>query len=105
MLRCDEAGKDRNASGLDREVVKSTAKLDAAHLLNAQPATLSTVIERQLLQPDHAVGNAMELKIILMGRQVIEQQHRTPPASKEMLQCENLAAISKRTLGQKPHLG
>jgi hypothetical protein len=75
--------------------VIAASKLDAAHLFDSKPTPLRTVVERQLLQGDHTVRDAMQLQIAFLGRKIIEQKNRTLAPSKEVLQRENLPAITQ----------
>ena len=47
------------------------------------------------------MGDRVELKIVLLGRKVVEKNDRRFAAGEEVLQCQNLPAISQRALSQK----
>ena len=59
MLGRDQARKDRDAAGLDREIVVAAAERLAAILDDPQAPPLGAVVRRQLLQPDDAVRDAV----------------------------------------------
>src|SRR2546423_8286009 len=46
----------------------------------------------------------MQLKILLMRREVVEQQHSALAARKEMFEGEDLTTIAQRVLRQEAHL-
>jgi len=85
--------------------VIATPKFDPAHLRYAQPSPLRAIVERQLLQSDDTVHDAVELKIVALRRHVVDHQHRRIPCAQEVLQRENLSSIAQRVLCQQPHLG
>ena len=80
-------------------------KFNSAHFRHAQPSPLRAIVERQLLQSDDTVHDAVELKIVALRRHVVDHQHRRMPCAQEVLQRENLSSIAQRVLCQQPHLG
>ena len=50
----------------DCEVVKAALEIDAAHLYDAEASPLRAVIDRQLLQQYDAMGNRVQLQIVLL---------------------------------------
>ena len=55
----------RPAHPLDGEVVIAAGELDAAHLDDSEPAALGAVIESELFQGDDAVGDAVQLEVVI----------------------------------------
>ena len=55
VLGGDEPRKNGKAASLNYEVMIATAECDAAHLGHAQPSSLGSVLERQLLEKDDAM--------------------------------------------------
>ena len=49
-----------------RKIVIAAAVLHAAHLDDPQPAPLGTVFERELLQRDDAMRDAVQLEIVVV---------------------------------------
>ena len=99
----DEPREDVEPALLDDEVVVAAAVLLAPELHDAQPPPLGAVLGRELLQAHDPVGDALELQILRLGRQVIEQEHRAFPADEVLLEGEDLPAVSERVLGEQPH--
>ena len=104
VLGRDQARIDLQPARLDGEVVIAAAEVDAAHLDHAKPAALGAVIKGHLLQGDDAVGDAVQLQVVHLGRQIVEQHHGAAPAGEEVLQRQDLPAVAQRVLGQQPHL-
>ena len=105
VFRGNQARVDGEPAGLDREVVIPAAILHAAHLDDAKPATLGAVFERELLQRDDAVRDAVQLEVVVVRRQIVEQHHGAPSTGKEILQGKNLPSIAQRVLRKQTHLG
>ena len=63
------------------------------------------VFRIQLLEAQHAVGDALHLQVVVRARHVVEQQHRAVAADEELLEREDLAAIAKRVAGEQAQLG
>ena len=104
VLGGDEPREDVEPARLDDEVVVAAPVLLAPELRDPQPPPLGAVLGRELLQAHDAVGDALELQVLRLGRQVVEQEHRAFPADEELLQGEDLPAVAERVLGQQPHL-
>ena len=104
VLGRDQAREDRDAAGIEDEVVIAAAELDAAHLHDAQPSALGTELARRLLQRDHAVGDAVELHVA--GSEVRSSSSSTVQlrAGEELLQRQDLAAIAQRVLREQTQL-
>ena len=73
-------------------------------LHDAHPAARAAVVERQLLEQDDAVRQALQLQVAAARGEVVEQQHRAVAAGEELLERENLAAVAQRLARQQPHL-
>jgi hypothetical protein len=47
----------------------------------------------------------VELKVILRGREVVEQHNRASTAREEVLQRQDLSTVTQRALRKQTHLG
>ena len=95
MLGGNEPREHNDAAGSEDVVVISAAEFHAATLEHAQAATLPAVLRMQLLEQHDAVRNAAHLHIVVVSRQVVEQQYRAGARRKVVLQRENLSAVSQ----------
>ena len=68
----DQALEDPDAACVQFEIVKAAAILDAAHLDHFQPTPLGAVFLGRALQADHAVGDAVKLKVAVLCGLVVE---------------------------------
>ena len=100
----DEPREDVQPALLDDEVVVAAAVLLAPELRDAQPPPLGAVLGRELLQADDPVGDALELQVFRLGRQVVEQEHRAFPADEVLLEGQDLSPVAERVLGEQAHL-
>ena len=105
MFRRDESRKDDEPAFADRKIVVAAAEAAAAELHDAQAAAFGTVDGSELLQRDHAVGDAVELEVGSFRGAVVEQEDGALAADEELLERENLAAIAERVLREQPELG
>ena len=92
-----------DAAAVDGEVVEALGGRDAAELDDAQPPPRPAVFERQLLQQQHAVAEALQLRV-LAARLVVQQQHRGVHAGEVGLQRQDLAAEPQRIARQQLQL-
>ena len=104
VLPRDEPREDVQAALLDDEVVVAAAVLLAPELRDAQPPPLGAVLGRELLKAHDPVGDALELQVFRLGRQVVEQEHRAFPADEVLLEGQDLPPVAERVLGEQPHL-
>ena len=104
VLGRDQPRKDLHAAGLDDEVVVAAAERLAAILDDPQPPPLGAVVGRQLLQPDHAVRDAVHGLVGRLGGQVVEHQHGRVVPGEIVLQRQDLAAVAQRALRQQADL-
>src|SRR5215213_7889883 len=105
VLGRDEAWKDIDSAGGDREIVIAAAVFLSTVLENAQAPPLGAVGRRKLFKPDDSVRDAVNRLVGRFRRQVIEQQDRGAVAREIMLDREQLAAIAQGTLRQQPNFG
>ena len=96
--------KHVQAPGIEVEIVGAAAKRNAAHLGDAQVTPLGTVLAHPLIQADHAVRNAVQLQVVLVGASIVQHQHRAAPGREETLECQHLAPVAQRVLRQDPQL-
>jgi hypothetical protein len=96
--------KNFDPASLNSDVVITASKLDPAHFFDAQPTALGAIIQRELLQGDYTVRDAVEMKIAFVRGQIIEQKNSTSPPNEEVLQSEYLPSIAQRVLSQQTHL-
>jgi hypothetical protein len=66
MFGGDKPRIDLETAMPDGEVVKPALEIDAAHLHDPKPPPLRAVVDRQLLQQHHAMGNRVKLQIVLL---------------------------------------
>src|SRR5690348_702130 len=102
VLRRDKPRVDLQPAAFDREVVEAALERDAAHFHDAQAAALRAIVNRQLLQKHDAMGDRVELEVVLARREVVQQDHGGLPSGEKVLQREDLAAITQRALRQQP---
>ena len=50
------------------------------------------------------MGDALHLKVVVGGREIVEQQHGALLSRKELLEHENLAAVAQRVPGEQAQL-
>ena len=105
MLGCDQAGKSEDATRADDIVVMTAAEAHAPVLDHAEPATLGPVIGMELLEPDHAVRDAVHLQVVLGGGQVVEQHDRAGAYREELLQRQDLSPVAQGGAGQQSQFG
>src|SRR5665213_646621 len=101
VFRRDQAREDAQAAGVDDEVVIAATEVDAAHLDHADTAALGAVVHCELLQKDHAVGDGVQLQVVLLGGEVVEQDDGALALGEEVFQGQDLAAVAQRALGQQ----
>ncbi len=104
MLARDEPRKDVDSPAPDGVVVKAAAEAHAAVLDDQEPPPLGAVLRVQLLQPHHAVRDALDLQVVGGAGQIVQQQHRAAPAGEELLEGEDLPAVAQRVAGQEAQL-
>ena len=73
------------AASLDREVVISPTVFHAPHFDDAKAPPLGPVFDCELLQSDDPVCDTVKLKIVIVRREIIEQQHRAAAAREKIL--------------------
>src|ERR1700712_3673707 len=66
---------------------------------------MCTIVDRQLLQMNNAVRDRMQLKVVVLRREIIEQDDRRIELGKEVLQREYLAPVTQGILGKQPQFG
>ena len=104
VLGGHQAGEHAQAAGRDAEVVVPAAERPRPHLVHAQAAALRAVFGRQLLEVEHAVGEALQLDVARLRGAVVQQEHRAVAAGEELLEGQDLAAVAQRITRQQPHL-
>jgi hypothetical protein len=85
----------------DDEVVVAAAERLGAILDHAQARAARAVVGRHLLEPQHAVGDAVHRLVQRVGRQVVEHQHGRAVAREIVLQCQDLPAVAQRALAEQ----
>ena len=73
VRRRQAVGRHCKAASPDDEVVIPGAELPAAVLDDAKPTALAAEIRCRLLEVDDAVGDALDLEIVIGGREIVEQ--------------------------------
>ena len=74
---------------------------DTPDFQHPKGASLSAVAAGGLLKTDHAVGDAVQLHVLRLGRLVVEHQHRAAQLGETLLQRQYLPAVAQRRLGQQ----
>ena len=105
MLGGDEARIDQDAAGLDAEVVIAVAEVEAADLHQLQAAARRAIERRVALQLHHSVRHTLQLQVIDLSCAVVEEQHGDVAASEELLQRQDLLAVTEGALSQQTDLG
>ena len=67
---------------------------NATHLDDPHTPTLCAVVDRQLLQQYDAVGDGMELKIVVVRGEVVQQDHGGPAAGEEVFERKDLPPVA-----------
>jgi hypothetical protein len=105
MFRRNETRINDDATGLDVEVVIAVAEIQPADLHELQPAPRVSIHRRVALQLHHAMGDALQLQVVHLGRPIVEEQYRDVPIGEELFQRQDLLAIAQCALGQQANLG
>ena len=66
MLGSNKSGINVETPMPDSEVVKSALEIDATHLHDTKASPLRTVVDRQLLKQHDAMGDRVQLQIVLL---------------------------------------
>ena len=85
MLQRHEAREHLDPAGLDGEVVITAAKGLAAIFHDAQSATLRSIVRCQLLQTEHAVGDAVRGLVERVSREIVKGQYSGALANEVVL--------------------
>ena len=97
----DQTRIDFDPSTLNDAVVIAAPEADAAELGDDEPPPFRAVFRVQLLQPNHAVRDALDLKVVGCTGQVVQEQYRAFSASEELLESEDLPAVAERVARQQ----
>jgi len=100
-----QLGKDDQPAPADREVVKPLDRGDTAVLDDADPAAGASVFNRQLLEENHAVRQALQLQVAVFGGVVVQQQHGAGAPGKVLLQRQDLPPVPQGVPREQPHFG
>ena len=104
VLGGHQPGKHLQAAAPDDEVVKAAAEVHPAQLDHPQAPALAAVQRGQLLQGDHAVGDALQVTVGGLAGAIVQQQHGAAPPGEVLLQRQHLAPVAQRALGQQADL-
>ena len=85
--------------------MKTAAEARPAQLPDLQAPSLCAVVDRQVVEHNDSVGEAVQLHVALGSRAIIEEQSRAVAAGEELLEREDLPAKPKWIACQQPHLG
>ena len=89
----------------DAHVMDTANEVGATMFDDSQAAAFSAVVAQQVLQPDHAVCDALQMLVRVDTRVVVQQQHRTSAAGEKLFERKDLSAIAQRSRRQQSHLG
>ena len=100
------AREDVEPAGRDLEIVVAGDEIDPAQLLHLHAAACRAEIERQPLERQHAVAQAVQVPIAadLGPGHVVDQQHGGAAPGEELLERQHLPPVAERILGEQPHL-
>src|SRR5690349_19534663 len=99
-----EARIHDDAAGADAKIVVAAPEAQAAKLRHLQPASFGPVLQRDVLENDDAVGQAVELQVALGAALVVEEENGTGAAREEMFQRKDLSPEAQRIAGEETHL-
>src|SRR3954467_8512807 len=102
MLGGDQAGKDLQATTPDHEVMAAAPEVHASHLDDPNAPPLRSVRGSKLLEVDDGVTETVQIEVVLLGRQIIEQQNGRVVEQEEVLERKDLAAVAQRSLREQP---
>ena len=105
VLTGHESGEDTEAAAPHNEVMTPFAKLGTAYLEHAQLPPRDAILGRLAGHRDHAVCDALQLKIVYARGAIIQKKHRAISHCKELLELQDLPAIPQRGLRKHPHFG
>ena len=107
MLSGDKPGVNLEAAFADGEVVEARDEINSAQLLHLHSSASWAKVERETLQRDHAMADAVEMRILSLAgaRHVVDEHDGGVASDEELLEPENLAAVVQGILRQEPHLG
>jgi hypothetical protein len=66
MFRSNKARKDRKSAALYPKVVIAASERDTSHFHHVETAALGAVVEHLLFQLDDTMGDAMQLKVVVL---------------------------------------
>lgn len=107
MVGRDQARIDLETAAPDREIMEAADEVDAAHFLNFEPAARGAEIERQALERDDAVTEAVQVRVALtalLAGEVVDDDDGDVERREELLQRQHLATVTQRVLGEQAHL-
>jgi hypothetical protein len=87
--------KNFKSAVTDCEIVEAAPKVAAAELDHFQLPERSAVRGGSVVQGENAVSNALELQIRAFGGSIIKKQDGATTSDEELLQCQDLTAISQ----------
>src|SRR3954452_2082269 len=105
MLGRNQSRKHSKATGADRKVVPALAIGCATHLRDLDAAPVYSEIDRQPLQSEYAVTDAVQLEIHPAARDrrsIVQQEHSRIAPGHELLQAQDLPPIPQRVLREQP---
>lgn len=100
-----QARKHKKPARLNLEVVEPAHISHTAQLGNLQPPPDQTEVHNLLLEADHAVGQALDVRVQIVPGVLVQQEQRTVPPDEELLQAQNLPPITERVAREQPHIG
>ena len=105
MFGGDQTRIDLEAAGADGVVVIPAAKLRRRGTCAPAAGGDRRRIGVHLLEHDHAVRDALDVRVVIMRGEIVEQHHRAAAAIEILLQRQDLPPIAERASGQQPELG
>ena len=105
MLRRDESRVDDDSSSGDLVIMVAVAEIGPAYLRHVEASPGPAVSRQVLLHDDVAADEALGPYLPQRIRAVVEEQGRHLPLLEEVLESEELAAVTERVRGQEPQFG
>ncbi len=102
MFAGDESREDFEPPALNDVVVIPATAGDTAKLDDNEPPPLCAVLGIHLLQAHHAVCNALNLEVAIRAGQIVQEQDGAMLPTEELLEGQNLAAVSQRISREEP---
>ena len=96
MLGGDQPRIHGDAAPADFDIVKAAAESRSPHLEDAQAPPLRAILHGDLLHPDDAMADRMQIEIVAFRGEVVQQENGAKVLGEIMLEGQNLPPIAER---------